>query len=153
MSDPSPELDEAVRRQWAGVLELNPIRLLRADLIDDPVELTEPGALDQERGIDCHPLMHWLADPDVDGERSKAVDDLRRRGAALLVERRRDQLPQTNPLVVGGRLRLAPDRLLQLGDLTVLGERLAQDRPFVIDALDRYLDLAVHLLQLRFECL
>src|ERR1700756_4827120 len=128
MSDPDPELDEAVRWQWAGVLELDPAGLLRADLIDDPVELAEPGALDQERGIDCHPLMHRLANPDVNGERSEAIDDLRRCGAPLFVKRRRDQLTQANPLVVSGRLGLAPDRLLQLGDLAALGDRLAQDR-------------------------
>src|SRR4051794_36847334 len=91
ISASDPELDEAVRWQRAGVLELDPAGLLDADLVDHPIELLEAAALDQEGGVDGHPLMHRLTDPDVDGEAREPVDDLRPRGRPLLFERRGDQ--------------------------------------------------------------
>ena len=88
-------------------LKPDPPALSVGERVKRSVELVQLRALDQERAVDGHSLVHRLAHIDRHRVLCEPLDDRRRVGCALVLQGEADQLAEADALGIAGRLRPA----------------------------------------------
>ena len=101
-------------------LQPHPPACSPAELVDGGVERRPSVALDQERGVERDPLVPGSPTSMASAERHERGEHRVGVVLALALDRGGDQLAEPDPLVVGGVLRRAAQRLAQPRDVLVL---------------------------------